>query len=437
MQRRKTELAPLKGQKWRQTHQATIDAILGPNVREVVSRGTAFYNKDNWTARAFADALCEWARLNPGQTPIYADVDGFVYHANRLRVSEYEKGIVIASTPDDLPKGLAFALVGGGYHEAWHTEYSRRDALSASEMWAKISALWPLIPFQESETGWKGWAGLTGPLLEWSNIVEDIRIERLGCRKYPGSQDKMEALQDLILRMEEEGLEAAAAKGRNVNSDLAVVMGAFRDLGLGYKTPRQTLVLSQYKERSPGAWRFVTEGPLAPLLERAINLGVGDDVESLWLAMEIVAAIAAAAPSKKQAPKKPQPEEEKEEEDVSEDEEEKQDADGEEGNPDEENEETPEQGEESSGDDTQEGEGEESEDGESEPDDSDEPGPAGSDICPPSDKTDGSRTMVWQTGDRSKLKTGPHAGREVEVTKAGLPDENGVQELFFALVEED
>ncbi len=374
----------LSGQKFKRTHQATVDGILGPNVIKVESKGSQFYNKDNWTQRAFTAGFTRWASLNRLADPDRYDVEGWMSTANHQQVYEGDRGIVIASTPDELPAKKASALMGGGYHEAWHTEYSRRTPVTIELVWPKLRQHWELLN-RDPATGERGWHKLTGPLLEWSNIVEDIRIERLGCRKYPGSRKRMEDLQDLILEMEAEGRQAAEHRGLPTNDDLAVVMGTFRDLGLGYSTTLQDAAIRSYKARSPAAYKFVTEGPLKPLLDRAINLTADEDMECLWLAMEIVAAIVnARGQQPQQPPPPPQPPQE--------------------GQP-------------------QEGGGGA---GEGEPQEGGKP-PEG----PP-------KPRVFKVGDRALLKSGPHAGCEVEVTRAGLPDPvTGEQALEFSLVEPD
>jgi len=247
--------------------------------------------------------MCEWAGLNPGRTPERSDVEGWIVRANSLRVPN--PGITIASTPDSLPHGLAMALVGGGYHEAWHTKYSCHRLLHIREVWPKVLDLWRLIPSKGSEGGW---APLTGMLLIWNNIIEDIRIERLGCRDYPGAPSKMEALQDLILKQEDE----SRAKRPDLISAMSVVVCVFRDLGLGYDTPTQRTAFMEYKKRDQKGYDFVTSGPLKPFLERAINLSSKDDLGSMWLSMELVAEITKAAKetpsevSKKEQPQQDQ-----------------------------------------------------------------------------------------------------------------------------------
>lgn len=372
----------LSGQKFRRTHQQTVDGILGPNVCKVESKGSQFYNKDNWTQRSFTAAFTQWAALNPKADPDRYDVLDWMSTSNRTQVYETERGIVIAQTPDELPAKKASALMGGGYHEAWHTEYSRREPITVEMVWPKLSRHWELLN-RDPATGERGWHKLTGPLLEWSNIIEDIRIERLGCRKYPGSRKRMEDLQDLILEMEAEGRQAAEHRGLPTNDDLAVVMGTFRDLGLGYETVLQDAAIRSYKARSPAAFKFVTEGPLKPLLDRAINLTADEDMECLWLSMEIVAAIVNARGQQPQQPQQPP----------------------------------------KGPQDAQEGGGGA---GEGEPQEGGKP-PKGP-----------QKPRVYKVGDRAKLTAGPHAGREVEVTRAGLPDpETGEQALEFSLVEPD
>lgn len=388
--RRKANPAPLDGNKWRNTHQATVDGVLNriDVYRKVTSRGHSFYNLDTWTARSFGAALCEWARLNPESVPDRHDVEAWVIRANSASMPEYKKGINIASTPDALPRGLAYALVGGGYHEAWHTLYSRRTRIHINEVWPKVQEMWKLVPYDPAK-GKAGWAGLTENLLHWWNIIEDIRIERVGCKEFPGSPPKLWALQDLILHQEAEGRAKALAAGKEPNEKLSAVVGTFRDLGLGYETPDQRLALRQYEERSPEGYEFVTAGPLTPFLERSIALGVDDDMVPFWLAMEVVAAIVAAA-----EPPEPKPEEEE----------------GEEGEKGEGGESQPPPDQLEASDFSDDGEGEE---------------------APPT-----SKPLLYKKGDRALLKSGPHAGSLVEVTRAGLPDPTtGVQDLEFSLVE--
>jgi len=245
--------------------------------------------------------LVRWVKEKGTTPPTRDEVEAMVERANRTNV--HEPFIQIAATPDKLPAFLRDALVGGGYHEAWHTEYSRTKKLHVDDIYEPLMALYGLV---------EDWAPYGQALLTWGNIIEDIRIERLGCKKYPGAPKKMEALQDLILIREDEGRESATHRGLPINDDLNVVMGAFRDLGLGYTTLRQKQVLAAYKDRSLEGWDFVTDGPLTHILDRTIALTTEDDMEHLWLAMEAVAAIVNAGHKGEKPPEEDEGEDEDE-----------------------------------------------------------------------------------------------------------------------------
>ena len=261
-------LKGLSGAKWRATHQASVDGMLHDlNVRRPVkSFGSGFSNRDRWTGRALFTAMNRY----DGEA---WELEGILREANAEIT--FVPHIVIAATPDDLPSGTAIALVGGAYHEAWHTRYSRRTTLKREEIEAPLNERW-------GKADVKFWKGQHGVMLTWSNIIEDIRIERLGCARFPGALPKMEALQDLILKMEQEGFE----KQMPENLLLTMIGCAFRDIGLGYDTPRQQIALAFYERVCPEAVAFVN-GPLRPMLDKAINLPESADMEPIWMAMDI------------------------------------------------------------------------------------------------------------------------------------------------------
>jgi len=365
-----TDTLSIDGRKWLGAATASVTSILGADAPKVSARGRSFFNKNRWTARVLFAKLAESIQWGNGFGELM--VKNALHTANCTRVRDLE--IVIASVPDRIPAWLARSSVGGRYHEAWHTVYSCTRDLSFEEVMGPLEARWGLLP---------DWNPYLSAVLTWGNIIEDIRIERWGCREYPGSPDKMEDLQDLILTMESEGREASEHRGLPSNDDMAVVMGAYRDLGLGYTTEKQDAALKGYETRSPAGWALVTRGALKPLLDRAINMAREDDLGHWWLAMEIVAVLASMG---QQAPEEP--------------------------------------------DEPGEGEGEgEGEGGEQGP-----PGP------PQDGDGDGEGTKVpfplFKVGDRAKAKRGPYKGQMVEVTFAGLPDADGRQNLKFAPVED-
>jgi len=359
----------LSGRKWIGAAQASVDSILGDASPKVSSRGGSFFNVNRWTARILFGRLTE--SIKYGNEMDETTVRNGLDLANGTKVPKRE--IVIAAVPDRIPPWLARSSVGGRYHEAWHDLYSCTRDLTFDEVNGPLMARWDLLD---------DWGPFVGAVLTWGNVIEDIRIERHGCREFPGSQDKMEDLQDLILVMESEGRTAAEHRGLPTNDDMAVVMGAFRDLGLGYQTEKQEAALAGYQKRSPAGWRLVTEGPLKPLLDRAITMGRDDDLGHWWLAMEVVAVLASLGKQTQQQPPPPG------------------------------------------------GEGDESQ----------PPPPGPPSDCDDSDGESGKgkppRFPLFKVGDRAKAKRGAYAGKIVEVTFAGPPDEEGRQSLKFAVVED-
>jgi len=271
--------------RFRNTHRASVVAILGGEAPRVESKGSRFYNVDRWTARVLVGKMCDWARSHPGATPSTSDVSGWVTAANAERVDPSAREIVIAETPtgDALTTRVAMALVGGGYHEAFHTRYSCRRTLSSAEIAGIVLPRWKAV---------SDWAPLAGTLLEWGNLIEDIRIERRGNEEYPGTFVKLCDLQDLVLGQEAETRTKAETDPKM--RSMLVVNGTFRDLGLGYATEAQDAVLRWYESVDPAAHAMVATGPLSRLLDEAIALSAADDLGHLRLAMDVVAALVKA-----------------------------------------------------------------------------------------------------------------------------------------------
>ena len=275
MPKKRTEII-LRGDRYRQTHKASVVGILGSRAPKVVSKGHQFYNRDEWRLRFLVDYLCRFAQKFPGRVVTRSDIATMVGEANYQSVGGAE--IVIAHTPDKLPQRLAMALTGGAYHEAWHTLYSCRRKLAVDEIADIVLPRWAKVA---------NWAKYQQALLQWSNIIEDIRIERLGRGEFAGTYIKMCDLQDFILDQED--------KGRTVNdkrSALSIIAGVFRDLGLGYNTDKQRQRLEQYKAENADAVEFVVNGPLSPYLKESIALSKNDDTGSFRIALDVVAILA-------------------------------------------------------------------------------------------------------------------------------------------------
>lgn len=267
----------LQGERWKASHQASVVSILGADAPPVYSMGSMFYNVDRWTLRILVKQMCEWAKANPKCIPTQSVISLWVTTANNERVDPKDRKIVIAATPSRLSLRVALALVGGAYHEAWHTLYSCRRNLTVAEMSSIVIPRWAKV---------SDWSPLQGLLLEWSNIIEDIHIERRGNEEFPGCPPKMCELQDFIL-----GQEEASRVGKDpedLKNPLPITTGAFRDLGLGYDTELQRKVLLSYQDWNPQAYAIVETGPLKPYLDESINLPKSDVTGCLRIAMDVL-----------------------------------------------------------------------------------------------------------------------------------------------------
>ena len=128
-------------------------------------------------------------------------------------------------------------------------------------------------------------------------------IERALRRNFVNTHNDLADLQDLILKMEGKD-DDKVEQWREKATALAVVGGAFRDIGLGYNTDLGRKAIALYKE-FPDAWNMVTSGPLTPLLKEAIAV-VDDPLASFRIAMSVVGIIAELAGDGADKPQDPE-----------------------------------------------------------------------------------------------------------------------------------
>jgi len=217
--------------------------------------------------------MSKWAHKNPGCVPTKKDVKKWVTEVNTKPFPS--RAIYIANTPAKLPVSLAMVLTGGAYHEAFHTKLSCRRDLHTKEISEIVLKRWAQL---------KDWSKLCGPLLEWLNLIEDIICERWGREVYEGTWVKLNNLQDFILHQEAESFKKKKRKEEPASNTIAKV---FRDLGLGYSTPKQKIALGEYQEINPDAFNMVVKGPLTKVLKRSMAPG-RDTLEPLRLAMDVL-----------------------------------------------------------------------------------------------------------------------------------------------------
>lgn len=277
------------GHRYWKAIQGAVDAILAPMgiKRKVVSRGSQFVNVDAWTWLAFNEHLCAHLAEHPDRAPAKAELKQILRRANAVKCTHPH--IRVAKMPARVNHRTALAIIGGGYHEAWHTKYSKRDRVRLSE----VQEIVDLVD-EFTREGGKFDAKLRGLLTTLQHLIEDIRIERRGNEDFPGAIQPMRDLQDFILDLEAKG-RARAEKVKNItvtSNARSILLCALRDLGLGYNTQKAREALAFYKETAPGAVAMLAPGGLlAPLLHEATVLPADDKTGSLRVAMKIVVAL--------------------------------------------------------------------------------------------------------------------------------------------------
>ena len=263
----------LPGDRWVDAYRSVVRGILGDDAPPVTAQGSMFYNQDFWSLRLLVGVMCTWAQKHPGCVPDWDAVHGWVQEVNSH--PQPARRILVAAPPPQIPTRFFLAQVGGGVHEAFHTKWSHRQPLGTLEVFNLVVPKWAQV---------KDWASLVTHLLEWQNLIEDIRIERRGNEVYPGVYVKLCDLQDYILDYEAESRKRATGPARPLN----VVACTFRDIGLGYNTLAQQAALKTYMDLDRAAFDFVRSGPLKTLVQKAADLPAADGFSSLRLAMDVL-----------------------------------------------------------------------------------------------------------------------------------------------------
>jgi len=244
--------------------------------------------------------MCQWALQNPDAEPDIQHVAAWVLAANEKDAPNPH--IVIANTPESLPPPLARALMGGAAHEAFHTLYSPRRALSTEEMAAIILPRWSRVP---------KWGVLAKFFLLIMNLVDDIFIERNGSRDYPGTIQDRHDLFDFAIDQNAENQRKNP--GYTGPTALEAVLKAMYFLGAGHHTPKVLRNIEEYEKAFPIEVALVRTGPLAPLLEQAASLGAGEGIQVFRIAMDLVAEVYQLAQEDPPPPPELEPEPEEKE----------------------------------------------------------------------------------------------------------------------------
>ena len=282
---KRTALAPwINGAEYRRSHKASVIGILGDDAPPVFSRGSRFFSIDRWTARSLVEVMSKWAQANPSGMPSHDVLADWVLQVNSK--PRPERMIVIANTPNELPRRVALALTGGAYHEALHSKHSCRRDLQVMEVLSIVIPRWAKIA---------DWSKYSKALLNWQNICDDIWIERHGTEEFEHIYSKMCDMADFILAREETSWEEARTATGEPPTALRIIQATFRELGKGYATDKVQERLESYLKDNEEAVNIIVHGPLRPMLDEIIAAPVDDDLASLRVAMDVIVKLAELA----------------------------------------------------------------------------------------------------------------------------------------------
>lgn len=224
----------------------------------MISKGKTFFMEGHFPFRSVLRSLCAFSELSISAVPLDSDFDSWAAELNdagrRTRPS-----ITIAQAGDWITPRTFFALMGGANHEAFHRLYSFQGSVSGEILSRSIS------PHYERGVPYHHFSNLLSNL---QNVLEDTRIERLGCAEFPGVRSRMEELADFILDQEFDLRKKEEMEGA---SPARIALALFRELGLGYQTSKVEEALDHYRKVRPEVWSLFREGgALHPLLEESI-----------------------------------------------------------------------------------------------------------------------------------------------------------------------
>jgi len=274
------------------THQATVNALalpLGKKAPKVYVGGNGYCIVAYFPCRLLIDKLCNFARNYPEKAMTRDDLQTIVDEVNYApnqdwRLQPEHKRIHIAGLPEQASRNVKAAAIAGCIHEEGHDLFTRQEKLDFEEIASIVLPRWNAVT---------NWAPYKGLLLQAANIFEDIYIERLLCAMYPGVRQKMAALQDFILTMEDKGRTEAGAD----LTPISALMGLIRDVGLGYKTDLQRNAVNSYREAHADVCDLMLTGKGQAILRdsipnvstpEAVKDARADNLGSTRLALDLI-----------------------------------------------------------------------------------------------------------------------------------------------------
>jgi cobalamin biosynthesis protein CobT len=184
----------VRGSVFSSGHQALTRGLLKDTDVTVISRGSDFYNENDFPLLFWMVEFGEFYKRTCPVKVTKRDVDS-VWSKAKGSLTKRNR-IVIASTPEWVDKDYMNCLDGGILHEAFHSLYTLRGSELDTSRLARIMMEWynPEIDY----------ASKISTLKIFFNIFEDAYIERRGIEDFRGALSKIQTVHELVWKREAE-----------------------------------------------------------------------------------------------------------------------------------------------------------------------------------------------------------------------------------------
>lgn len=238
----------LPGVRYASLAQHAVNSLLGTRKRRLPVRvlsGNRFYNVDFWPWKILGEEIFKQLQANKGRAwkvqSLHKKTASGLQKVIDMNITPH---IVVGQVPDgDVRRGSA--LIGGCYHEAFHNLYSLRGRSLPTTYDPVLRKICSLAAEVEAKDG------AISLFRDLYQLIEDIRIERVGRKEFPGTYVPLCDLHDYAVEVLEKDTPL---------DPVNVLVGLFRELGKGYRTTALVDKIRRCRTAQPDIAAFFDDG---------------------------------------------------------------------------------------------------------------------------------------------------------------------------------
>lgn len=258
---------------------------MGAQAPKVIYCGSSFLHIATWMDRRLIGMVADWAQKNPNRVPGEAEVEAWYFALANLP-RDTRNVIMLGVIPVGVSWQFEAAFDGATLHETFHGLYSRKAVLTRQDIRDLVVKNWALIP---------SWARFANFILDAQNLVEDVRIERIGMEDYPGSVGPLEALTEFVATSparETKGTDLKAAPQSRGSQLVRRLFLALSYLGHTISTPGCVSTLEEIRREDPVLMQEIEEGRYRPALDALRSIDLRDDLAAMRQAIALAHLVA-------------------------------------------------------------------------------------------------------------------------------------------------